>query len=325
MSINTQKLLSIVTAVRNEEKNIPIFYDRILNVMSTVEMTWELIFVYDESDDNTFALLLELHQKDPRVKILALSRGFGKENAMTAGLDYARGDAAVVIDADLQDPPEVMVEMVDKWQEGYQMVYGVRSSREGEGWLKQFSAKWFYRTMQKVSTVPIPQNTGDFRLLDRVILDKLQTLKETQRFMKGLFMVPGYAHTAVHYERPPREAGESNFGFWKLWNFAIDGITSFSLMPLKLASILGSFILTLSLLWAVILLFGNSPTSCDMLLPAIGFFSGVQLISIGILGEYVGRIYFETKQRPLYFVKETYGLNETFPKDKTSCPDKQQV
>lgn len=310
---NQNILLSIISPVRNEAENISTFYSRISTVMSKLSVSWELLFVYDESEDNTFELLLELHKKDPRIKILALSRGFGKENAMTAGLDYSRGDAAVVIDADLQDPPEVIIEMVKKWQEGYKMVYGVRRSRDGEGWFKKLSANWFYRTMQKVSSVPIPQNTGDFRLLDRIILEKLKELKETQRFMKGLFMVPGYAHTPIYYERPPREVGETNFGFWRLWNFAIDGITSFSLVPLKLASMTGSIVLMLSLLWGFILLLGGIKSHCTILLPALGFFSGVQLIAIGILGEYVGRIYFETKQRPLYFVKETYGLKESSP------------
>jgi len=301
-------MISIISPVRNEAENLPLFYTTLVDVTQTLFYQWEFIFVYDESKDNTFEVLLELRANDPRVKIVKLSRGFGKENAMTAGLDFATGHAAILIDADLQDPPGLIIQMLELWEKGNKMVYAVRKKREGESWFKKQTASWFYSLMEKISTVHIPRNTGDFRLIDRLILDDLKSLQETQRFMKGLFMVPGYQNAPLYYQRKPRHLGQSNFGFWKLWSFAIDGITGFSLFPLQIASIFGVFLIFVSLFFGVPFLIFNPLESCDRLLVAIIFFSGVQLATIGILGEYIGRTYFESKKRPRYFVESTIGF-----------------
>ena len=307
MSIPSKKMLCIISPVRNEAKNLPLFYERLRKVLESLDYDWEILFVHDESKDDTFELLMQLHSQDERIKIIQLSRGFGKENATSAGLAYSRGDATIVIDADLQDPPEVILAFVKEWEHGSKMVYGVRKSRDGESWLKKQTATYFYKVMHKISLVKIPKNTGDFRLLDRVIVDEIKKLKENNRFMKGIFMLSGYRHTPVYYERDARFDGESNFSYGKLINFALDGITGFSTFPLQLASIIGSITLFGSILWILGLLLGGGER-CDYLIGVILFFSGVQLITIGILGEYVGRTHLESKQRPLYIVECTFGL-----------------
>lgn len=304
-----KSMISIVSPVRNEEENLPVFYKRIVEVMEPMPYEWELVFVHDTSSDNTYDVLMGLYEEDKRVKIVQLTRGFGKENAITAGFDHANGDAAILIDADLQDPPELIPELLIEWQSGIHMVYAMRDSRHGESWFKKKSASTFYALMDKISFIKIPRDTGDYRLIDRMMLDDLKELKETHRFMKGLFMLPGYESKAVHYERDARHMGETNFSYWRLWKFAMDGVTGFSIVPLQIAWIIGLLMVISGILWSVGLLFG-SHGSCDLVMLGILLFGGVQLITIGILGEYIGRIYHETKRRPLYVVKDTFGLEK---------------
>jgi len=244
--------------------------------------------------------------KDPRVAVIDLSRNFGKEIALTAGLDHASGEAVVVIDADLQDPPELIPELVEKWREGYDVVYARRTTRDGESFLKKSTAKLFYRFIQGVSRVQIPEDTGDFRLLSRRAVESLKQLRETHRFMKGLFAWIGYPQIAVNYRRDPRFAGQTKWNYWQLWNFALEGITSFTINPLKIATYLGLITSVGSFTYALFIIyktfaFGDPVQGYPSLMVVILFLGGVQLMSLGVIGEYLGRMFNETKRRPLYF------------------------
>ena len=270
----------------------------------------EIIYVNDGSRDRTLTILEELHAKDASIGVINLSRNFGKEAAMTAGLDLAHGDAAVVIDADLQDPPELIAEFVRIWrEEGYDVVYATRESRAGESWVKRSTASAFYWVMSKVSDVSIPRDTGDFRLMSRRALDALKGLREHHRFMKGLFAWVGFPSKAVLYERDPRFAGESKWNYLKLWNFSLEGITGFSIAPLKIATYLG---LLISIFAAILgtqiiletLLYGADVPGYPSLFSAVLFFGGVQLFFLGIIGEYLGRVFNESKRRPLYLIQD---------------------
>jgi glycosyltransferase involved in cell wall biosynthesis len=254
-------------------------------------------------------LLQELHRSDERVAVIDLSRNFGKEVAMSAGLDHAKGDAVVIIDADLQDPPELITQFIAEWQKGYDVVYAKRLQRKGETLLKKGTAHLFYRVMQKLSDFPIPEDTGDYRLMSRRAVDALCQLSERHRFMKGLFAWIGYKQKAVLYNRDERYAGETKWNYLKLWNFAIEGITSFTIVPLKFASYVGVVIALLAFLYGIYmvidtLLHGNPVPGYPSLIVIVLFLGGVQLAAIGVLGEYVGRIFTESKRRPLYFVQE---------------------
>lgn len=301
-------LLSVVVPAYNEEEVLLEFHKRLSNVIDTMSIDAEIVYVNDGSNDNTLSVLQELREKDPRVAIVDLSRNFGKEIAMTAGLDHARGDAVVVIDADLQDPPELIPEFLKYWQEGYDVVYAQRIAREGETIIKKATAHAFYRIMQQVGRVRIPENTGDYRLLSRRALDSLKQLREQHRFMKGLFVWIGYPQKGVPYRRDPRHAGKTKWNYWRLWNFAIEGITSFTTTPLKLATYLGLSTATGAFLYGSYffirtLLLGNPVPGYSSLLVVMLFLGGIQLIGLGIIGEYVGRMFNESKQRPLYFLK----------------------
>jgi glycosyltransferase involved in cell wall biosynthesis len=267
-----------------------------------------VIYVNDGSRDDTQKIIDQLCTEDSRTACVELSRNFGKEAAMTAGLDYAQGDAVVVIDADLQDPPELISQLVARWREGYDVVYARRTSRDGETWLKKATAAGFYRLIKKVSRVESPADTGDFRLMSRRAVDALLQLREQHRFMKGLFAWIGYKQIAVEYERDPRIAGETKFNYWKLWNFALEGITSFTIAPLKIATYFGLMTAFLSFIYGVWIIFqtlvhGNPVAGYPSLIVVVLFLGGMQLFFIGIIGEYLGRVYGETKQRPLYFVQ----------------------
>lgn len=300
-------ILSVIIPVYNEAEVLKKFYTRITAALDTIPFETEFIFVNDGSTDSSLELLITLRNHDPRVAIIDLSRNFGKEIAMTAGFDHCSGDIAVVIDADLQDPPELIPELIKQWQDGYDVVYAKRSSRQGETFLKKFTAKLFYRVMQQTSPVPIPQDTGDFRLLSRRAVDSLGRLRETHRFMKGLFTWIGYPQKAIMYQRDPRYAGKSKWNYWKLWNFALEGITSFTEAPLKLASYLGLLTALYAFIYGAWIIFrtfmyGDPVAGYPSLMVVVLFLGGAQLMTIGIIGEYLGRTFSESKQRPLYFI-----------------------
>ena len=305
MSSNDGIILSIVIPAYNEEEVLPEFHRRLTSVLEGIEGSCEILYVNDGSSDRTLEVLNDF--KDPRVWIIDLSRNFGKEIALSAGLDYARGEAVVVIDADLQDPPELIPKFIEKWQEGYDVVYARRTARDGETFIKKATAKLFYRFIQGVSRVKIPEDTGDYRLLSRRAVEALKQLRETHRFMKGLFAWIGYPQIAVNYRRDPRFAGSTKWNYWHLWNFAIEGITSFTINPLKIASYFGLTTSVMSFTYALFviyktLFFGEPVQGYPTLMVVVLFLGGVQLMSLGVIGEYLGRMFNETKHRPLYFI-----------------------
>ena len=316
MSVNLDSIeISIIIPLYNESDNIEHLFVRLTPVLERLNTSYEIICINDGSQDDTLKRLIELRQRYLAIKIVNLSRNFGKEIALTAGIDYASGAAVIPIDADLQDPPELIVKLIAKWREGYDVVYATRRSRQGETWLKKISAIAFYQTIGKMSRVPIPANTGDFRLLDRRVVEAIKKLPERTRFMKGLFAWVGYKQTSVLFDREPRYRGETTWSYWKLWNFALDGIISFSFLPLKVWSYIGVTISFISLLYALMLvirtlIFGVDVPGYASLMVAILFLGGIQLITLGVLGEYLGRVYEEVKGRPLYFVREEYGFDD---------------
>ena len=317
MSNNDGIILSIVVPAYNEEEVLPEFHKRLTSVLEEIEGSCEILYVNDGSSDRTLEVLNDF--KDPRVWIIDLSRNFGKEIALSAGLDHARGEAVVVIDADLQDPPELIPKFIEKWQEGYDVVYARRTARDGETFIKKATAKLFYRFIQGVSRVKIPEDTGDYRLLSRRAVEALKQLRETHRFMKGLFAWIGYPQIAVNYRRDPRFAGSTKWNYWHLWNFAIEGITSFTINPLKIASYLGlmtsigAFTYALFVIYKT-LAFGEPVQGYPTLMVVVLFLGGVQLMSLGVIGEYLGRMFNETKHRPLYFVN---SFNPSTPHDES--------
>ncbi|MBS0561369.1 MAG: glycosyltransferase family 2 protein [Proteobacteria bacterium] len=304
---------SLVIPMFNEADGIGALYGRIAPVMDGLG-PWEAVCVNDGSRDATLRMLEELRSRDPRIAIVNLSRNFGKEIATTAGLDHARGAAVIVIDADLQDPPEVIPDLVAQWRAGFDMVYAQRRRRDGESWLKRRTAEWFYRLMEHVGRVQLPRDTGDFRLMSRRVVEALRQMREHHRFMKGLFAWVGFPTAAVLYDRAPRHAGRSSWSYWTLWNLAIEGITGFTVMPLKVATYLGLIVALLAVAYAAFvvvktLILGNPVAGYPSLLTIVLFLGGVQLMTLGVIGEYLGRIFNETKQRPLYFV-ERYTPSE---------------
>ena len=303
--------LSIVVPAYNEQEVLPEFHRRLCGVLAQLEGGSEIVYVNDGSRDNTLAVLHELRRNDARVAVVDLSRNFGKEIALTAGLDYARGAAAVAIDADLQDPPELIPELVKQWNAGYDVVYAKRTARDGETWLKKLTAKLFYRVIRRVSDVTIPEDSGDFRLLSRRALDALKQLREQHRFMKGLFAWIGYPQQAVLYRRDARFAGITKWNYWKLWTLALEGITSFTTAPLKIATYVGVLAALLAFLFALFivyktLVYGDPVRGYPSLTVIVLFLGGIQLVALGVIGEYLGRMFTETKNRPLYLVKDYY-------------------
>lgn len=301
--------LSVVVPAYNEEAVLPEFHRRTTAVLRALKCPYEVVYVNDGSRDKTLEIMHALRQGDDCVSVVDLSRNFGKEIALTAGLDQAVGDAIVVIDADLQDPPELIPELVRQWEAGFDMVYATRTEREGETWLKKLTAKVFYRVVQGMSRVQIPADTGDFRLISRRALDALLRLREQHRFMKGLFAWVGFPAVSVPYRRDARFAGLTKWNYWKLWNLALEGLTSFTIAPLKLASYIGFFVASFGFAYAALIiyrtvLYGDPVPGYPSLMVTILFLGGVQLIAIGALGEYVGRIFNEVKGRPLYLLKE---------------------
>ena len=316
---------SVVVPLYCEEANIGYLFGRLEAVLDRLGLAYEIVCVDDGSHDNTLKGLRAQWERNNRIKVVALSRNFGKEVALSAGIDYARGQAVIPIDADLQDPPELIETLVAKWKEGYDVVYAKRRSRQGESWFKKWTAIAFYRVIGKMSRVPIPQDTGDFRLLDRRVVEVLVRLPERTRFMKGLFAWVGYRQAEVLYDRDPRYSGETKWNYWRLWNFAVDGIVSFSATPLKVWSYVGITFAMLSFLYGSYLFlrtvfFGIDVPGYASLMVAVLFLGGVQMVSLGILGEYLGRVYEEVKGRPLYLVRDTYGVEQR-PVDSRKDPN----
>ncbi|MBD8531354.1 MULTISPECIES: glycosyltransferase family 2 protein [unclassified Massilia] len=304
--------ISVVAPAYNEQEVLGEFHRRVTEVLAGLGCDYEIVLVNDGSRDNTLALMHALRERDPHVTVVDLSRNFGKEIALSAGLDHTKGEVVVILDSDLQDPPELIPEMLASWRLGYDVVYGVRTQRDGETWFKKLTAKYFYRLIKKISRVNIPTDTGDFRLMTRRAVDAVGKLREEHRFMKGLFAWIGFPSIPVFYRRDPRAAGTTTWNYWNLWNFALEGITSFTVAPLKVATYLGLSVAVLALLYAAFvvwkaLMFSDPVQGYPSLMAAMLFLGGVQLISIGLLGEYVGRIFNEVKQRPLYLVNRLLG------------------
>ncbi len=316
----TKPRLSVVAPAYNEEKTIPEFYRRVRDVLDGLGEPWELILVNDGSRDATGEVLRQLHEQDPRVCVVDFARNFGHQIAVTAGLDHARGQAVVTIDSDLQDPPEVIAEMVARWREGYQVVYGVRAQREGETWFKLFTARLFYRLIRALTDMDIPMEAGDFRLLDRCVVEELRRMREHRRFIRGMTTWVGFRQTGVSYVRQPRFAGETKYTLRKMVRLAFDAITGFSDLPLRLATLFGFVLLGVGLLLGLVLLglrlAGSAPLAGQGLMLTVALLlGGTQLLFVGLLGEYLARVYDEVRARPLYTVRERLGFEESSERD----------
>jgi polyisoprenyl-phosphate glycosyltransferase len=301
--------ISIIAPIFNEIGNLPELYRRVKEVMDSTSEPWELILVDDGSSDGSREYIQEIAARDKRIRPVIFARNFGHQIAVTAGLDYSRGQSVVIIDADLQDPPEVIIELMKKWREGYEVVYAIRSERVGESWFKLMTASIFYRIIYRITDVDIPLDAGDFRLLDRQVVNVIKQMRERHRFLRGMSVWVGFRQTGVEYRRAPRFAGETKYPFKKMFKFASDAVTSFSYFPLQVATYMGFISAGLSILAIPIVVIMRMTGSQAFLgqattLIAVLFLGGVQLISLGILGEYIGRLYDEAKGRPLYIVRE---------------------
>jgi dolichol-phosphate mannosyltransferase len=313
--MNIKPTFTIIAPIYNEVENIPLLYAKVSEVMEQTGESWEFVMVDDGSSDGSTEKILDLQSKDEKVKSVIFSRNFGHQIAVTAGLDTSKGEAVIIIDADLQDPPEVILDLIQKWKEGYEVVYAVRSKREGESWFKLFTASAFYRVIQRITDVNIPSNTGDFRLLDQKVVQVMNGMREKHRFLRGMSVWVGFKQTGVEYEREERFAGETKYSLKKMIRFASDAITGFSYFPLQLAMYLGFIAAGISIVAIPVVIvfrvtgsqafFGQATT-----LIAVLFLGGVQLISLGLLGEYVGRLYDEAKDRPLYIVREDLEVEQ---------------
>lgn len=304
--------ISLVIPVFNEAETVSLFVNKVTKIFEQKpSFAIELLFVNDGSTDSTLNILLLRQSADSRIKVVDLSRNFGKEAALTAGLYASTGDVVVPIDVDLQDPPELILEMVDKWREGYEVVLGRRINRDSDSWAKRTTANWFYWIHNKIANPQLPENVGDFRLIDRCVVEAMKDLPESCRFMKGIFAWVGFRTTHIDYLRPERIAGTTKFNGWKLWNFALEGVTSFSTDPLRIWTYLGvvvsfvSFVFA-AFIWVRVILYGVDIPGYASLMVAVTFLGGLQLIGIGVIGEYLGRAYIETKRRPIYLVRRIY-------------------
>ena len=315
-STSKSLVLSLIVPVKDEEEAVSLFLDQVRSTLQSLDdpagRSFEILFVDDGSTDGTLEVLRASCAGDRRLRVLSLSRNFGKEAAISAGLDYARGEAVIPIDVDLQDPPEVIGGMLAKWREGFEVVYGIRDDRQRDSLLKRLTADLFYRAHNRLSSDKIPEHAGDFRLMDRKVVDAIRALPERNRFMKGMFAWAGFRQTGVSYARQPRRAGTTKYSYWKLWTFALDGITSASTVPLRIWSYIGGLIAFMALSYATFIIVRTLVLGIDVpgyasLMVAVLFLGGLQLLSLGIIGEYVGRIMVETKQRPVYVVREEIG------------------
>ena len=311
-------LLSLIVPVFNEEELIDLFLSTVEPYLEKAGLRFEIVFVNDGSRDDTMARLLEGSARDKRLRLVNLSRNFGKEAALTAGIDHAHGDILIPMDIDLQDPPELFGPFIERWREGYDIVYGVRQTREWDTVTKRLSAKWFYLVFNSLSPVRIPTNVGDFRLVDRRAAEVLRRLPERNRFMKGLFAWVGFNAVGVPYERPQRAAGSTKFNLWRLWNFALDGVVSFSTVPLRASfygglAIAGAAVLYALFIVARVLVFGiDTPGYASLIIVVLGM-GAIQLVSIGIIGEYLGRLFLEVKGRPIYVLEGVYEEGQARP------------
>jgi glycosyltransferase involved in cell wall biosynthesis len=304
------KRVSLLIPAYNEEETIPLLYNELNKVIDKISgYEFEILFVNDGSSDNTLNILRNLRQRDTRVNYISFSRNFGKETAMAAGFDYVTGDATVILDADLQDPPELIKEMIYYWEKGYDDVYAKRRSREGETWFKKFTSAAFYKLLRKMTKIPIQEDTGDFRLLDRRAIESLKKLREKQRYTKGMFSWIGFNKKEILFDRKPRAAGKTKWNYLKLFNLALEGVTSFTTSPLRISTILGILVSVFSIVYMFIvliksLIWKDPVQGYPSMMVTILFLGGVQLVCLGIIGEYVGRIFNETKYRPLYIIDE---------------------
>lgn len=302
--------LSVIIPIYNEEENIPVLYDRLKKVVDSQNVSYELLFVNDGSHDQSMRLIRELNSKDPTVKFISFSRNFGHQIAVTAGLDACKGDQVVIIDADLQDPPELIAAMRAKMAEGYEVVYAQRNRRNGEGLMKRWTAKMFYRMLAKITSINIPVDTGDFRIMDRKIVDVLKKMPEQQKFLRGQISWAGFRQTFITYDRDQRHAGETGYTYIKMFRLAIDGITGFSNWPLKVATISGFIVSGITFLIALYALYARFVSKdyvpgWTSLILAVLFIGGVQLITIGIIGEYISRLSANVRNRPVYVISES--------------------
>lgn len=317
MNIASPVILSIIVPVKDEEAAIQTFVNRVSGIIERLNdpaaRSYEILFIDDGSRDSTLLAIMAANNSNGRVRGLSLSRNFGKEAALSAGLDHARGQAVVPMDVDLQDPPEVLGDMMSKWRGGFDVVYGVRRNRMKDSVAKRLSADLYYKVHNWLSPDKIPEHAGDFRLLDRRVVDIIRALPERNRFMKGLFAWSGFNQTSVEYDRAEREVGQTKFRYWKLWTLALDGITSSSTIPLRVWTYVGGVVALISFAYAALIIirtmvYGVAVEGYASLMVAILFFGGLQLLSLGILGEYVGRILIETKARPVYIIDKTIGM-----------------
>lgn len=307
--------LSVVVPCYNEQENLDDFFHRLIPVLEGVDLTWEIVCVNDGSRDDTLAALTAWHGKEPRIKVLGLSRNFGKECALSAGLSEARGDAVVPMDADLQHPPEVIPDMVAKWREGFDVVYAVRKDRVGQSFLSRMQAKAFYWVFDRLCEVPLPREVGDFRLLDRKVLDVINSMPERTRFMKGIFAWVGFRQTGVPYDQEERHHGETKFSVLALLRFAFDGLVAFSDTPLRIGALIGAVISAIAFFYIVVrvirtILFGIDVPGYESIITIMLFLGGVQLITLGVIGHYLGRVFNEVKGRPLFIIRDKVGFDD---------------
>ncbi len=324
--MSQKPVISVVAPVYNEEGNLELLYRRVSEVLDSTGEPWELILVNDGSYDRSPEIMRELHKRDPRVRVIHFARNFGHQNAVTAGMDYARGDAVVLIDADLQDPPEVILQLLEKWREGYQVVYAVRAERKGESWFKRWTAKLFYRLIYRITDVNIPLDTGDFRLMDRQVVDALSAMREHNRFIRGMTSWVGFRQTGVPYVRQERHAGQTKYPLRKMIRFALDAITGFSYFPLQItiyASLLLALIAILAVPVVAVLRLSGSQLQFEgqaTTLIVVLLMSSFQLFFFFIMGQYIARIYDEVRQRPLYVVAEVLEGSDETSTQETPAP-----
>ena len=317
MEQEKKKLITILAPAYNEQEVLNLLYERLVKLMDeNTNYDFEVLLVNDGSKDRTFEIMKELREKDKRICYLNLSRNYGKETAMIAGLDYCKGDAVVIIDADLQDPPELIPEMIKYWEEGYDDVYARRRTRDGETWLKKFTSKMYYRILQSFTSIQLQIDTGDFRLLDRRCVEALKSMRENQRYTKGLFSFIGYNKKEILYDRDARAAGKTKYNYGRMINLSIDGITSFTTSPLRWAAIFGMVISFVAFVYMIYIIIKTIATGLDVpgyasLMVVILFLGGIQLVFLGVIGEYLGRTFNESKHRPLYFIERYNEEKET--------------